>query len=179
MRLGGGWNWPRMTTNGELRYYRCWTFWFCYHRVCSCQTSVKNTNKGLKCSLHEGNNNTIYSRAKFVEKRHGSLSKDCIIWIELHSDEVCRSCGLEFSSQASRKISEPIRGCIQKFPDWPPGARTANGTALCHYMQLYRYFVSHSSEFSAITLCVASQRVFIVVVYFVIDPVRKLMDTPS
>jgi hypothetical protein len=25
-----------------------------------------------------------------------------------------------------------IRGCIQKFPDWPPGARAANGTALCH-----------------------------------------------
>jgi hypothetical protein len=25
-----------------------------------------------------------------------------------------------------------IGGCIQKFPDWPPGARTANGTALCH-----------------------------------------------
>jgi hypothetical protein len=21
---------------------------------------------------------------------------------------------------------------IQMFPDWPPGARTANGTALCH-----------------------------------------------
>jgi len=21
---------------------------------------------------------------------------------------------------------------IQKFPDWPPGARTANGTAVCH-----------------------------------------------
>jgi len=35
-----------------------------------------------------------------------------------------------------------IRGCIQKFPDWPPGERTANGTALCHYMQLYSYFVS-------------------------------------
>jgi hypothetical protein len=29
-----------------------------------------------------------------------------------------------------------------------------------------------------ITLCVASQRVFIVV-YFVIDSVRKLLDTPS
>jgi len=26
-------------------------------------------------------------------------------------------------------------------------ARTANGTALCHQVQLYRYFVSHSSEF--------------------------------
>jgi len=23
-----------------------------------------------------------------------------------------------------------IRGCIQKFPDWPPGVRTANGAAL-------------------------------------------------
>jgi hypothetical protein len=35
-------------------------------------------------------------------------------------------------------------------------------------------------SFAAITLCVASQRVFIVVaVYFVIDTVRKLLDTPS
>jgi len=25
-----------------------------------------------------------------------------------------------------------IRGCIQKYPVWPPGARTPNGTALCH-----------------------------------------------
>jgi hypothetical protein len=25
-----------------------------------------------------------------------------------------------------------IRGCIQKFPEWPPGVRTVNGTALCH-----------------------------------------------
>jgi hypothetical protein len=25
-----------------------------------------------------------------------------------------------------------LRGCIRKFPDWPLGARTANGTALCH-----------------------------------------------
>jgi len=32
-------------------------------------------------------------------------------------------------------------------------------------------------SFAAITLCVASQRVFIVV-HFVIDSVRKLLDTP-
>jgi hypothetical protein len=63
-----------------------------------------------------------------------------------------------------------LRGCNQKFPNWPP----ANGTALCHQVQLYRYFVS----FAAITVCVATQRVFIAV-YFVIDPVRKLLDTPS
>jgi hypothetical protein len=37
--------------------------------------------------------------------------------------------------------------CIQKFPDCPPGARPSNDTALCHYVQLYHYFVSQSSEF--------------------------------
>jgi hypothetical protein len=25
-----------------------------------------------------------------------------------------------------------VRGCIQKFSDWSPEARTASGTALCH-----------------------------------------------
>jgi hypothetical protein len=35
-------------------------------------------------------------------------------------------------------------------------------------------------NFAAITLCVASQRMFIViVVYFVLNSVRKLLDTPS
>jgi hypothetical protein len=33
--------------------------------------------------------------------------------------------------------------------------------------------------FAAITLRVASQRVFIDVVYFVIDSIRELFDTPS
>jgi hypothetical protein len=47
----------------------------------------------------------------------------------------------------ANRIILAVRGCIQKFPDWPPGARTANGTVLCHYVQLYRYFMSQSSEF--------------------------------
>jgi hypothetical protein len=34
-------------------------------------------------------------------------------------------------------------------------------------------------SFAAIVLCVASQRVLIVVVYFVIDSVRKLLHAPS
>jgi hypothetical protein len=34
-------------------------------------------------------------------------------------------------------------------------------------------------SFAAITLCLATRRVFIAVVYFVIDSVRKLLDTPS
>jgi hypothetical protein len=76
---------------------------------------------------------------------------------------------------------ERVRECTQKFLDWPPGARTANGTVLytsCSYIPiLWVILVS----FAAINLCVASQRVFIVdvVVYFVIDSVQKLLDTPS
>jgi hypothetical protein len=55
------------------------------------------------------------------------------------------------------------------FPDGPPGARTANGTALCHYIQLCRYFVSQSIEFcNHNPLCCFSVSVFlVVVVYFV------------
>jgi hypothetical protein len=69
-----------------------------------------------------------------------------------------------------------VRGCIQKFPDWPPGARTANGTALCHQVQLY-HSVSQSSEFRRHNaLCCFSTSVCH---YFVIDSVRKLLDTPS
>jgi hypothetical protein len=34
-------------------------------------------------------------------------------------------------------------------------------------------------SFAIIALCVASQQVFIVVVYFVIDSVRKILDTTS
>jgi hypothetical protein len=34
-------------------------------------------------------------------------------------------------------------------------------------------------SFAAITLCAASRRLFIFVVYFVIDSVRKLLDTSS
>jgi hypothetical protein len=33
-------------------------------------------------------------------------------------------------------------------------------------------------SFAAITLCVDSQRVFVIVAYFVIYSVRKLLDTP-
>jgi hypothetical protein len=50
---------------------------------------------------------------------------------------------------------------IQKFPDWPPGARASNGTALCHYVQLYRCFASQSSEFCRHnTLCCFSTSVY-------------------
>jgi len=54
-----------------------------------------------------------------------------------------------------------LRACIQKFPDWPPGARTANGTVSGHYEQLYRYFVSQLNEFySQKPLCCFSTSVY-------------------
>jgi hypothetical protein len=67
------------------------------------------------------------------------------------------------------------RRCIQKFPDWPSGARTA---ASCSCIAILRVSLV---RFAAIILCAASQRLFIIVfvVYFVIDSVRKLLDTPS
>jgi hypothetical protein len=75
---------------------------------------------------------------------------------------------------------QSIRGCIRKFPDWPPGARTANSTALCHYVQLYRYFVSQSSEFCRHNpLCCFSTIVYFCCCLFRYDSVRKLLDIPS
>jgi hypothetical protein len=69
---------------------------------------------------------------------------------------------------------------IQKFPDWLLGARTANCTALCHQVQLYRYFMSQSSEFCRHNpLCCFSTSVYCSSCYFVIDSVRKLLDTLS
>jgi len=56
----------------------------------------------------------------------------------------------------------PVQGilpntCIQKFPDRPLGTRNVNDRALCHCVQLYRYFVSQFSEFcSHNTLCCSS-----------------------
>jgi len=48
--------------------------------------------------------------------------------------------------------------------------------ALCHYVQLYRYFVNESSEFCRHNpLCCLSSACC----YFIIDTVRKLMGTPS
>jgi hypothetical protein len=40
----------------------------------------------------------------------------------------------DHSPPFSAEVKECVdaRGCNQKFPDWLPGARTANGTALCH-----------------------------------------------
>jgi hypothetical protein len=53
-----------------------------------------------------------------------------------------------------------IRWCIRKFPDWLPGARTANGTALCHLVQLFRYILCQSSEFCRLNpLCCFSTSV--------------------
>jgi hypothetical protein len=73
-----------------------------------------------------------------------------------------------------------VRECIQKFPHdrlerelqiVQLSATRRNCVAIFFWVSLV--------NFAAITLHVASQRVFIVVFYFVIDSARKLLDTPS
>jgi hypothetical protein len=69
---------------------------------------------------------------------------------------------------------------FHKFPDWPPGARTANDTLPATRCSCIAILWVSLVSFAAITLCVASKQVFIdAVVYFVIDSVRKLLDIPS
>jgi len=76
-------------------------------------------------------------------------------------------------------LSSHLRGCIQKLPDWPPGARTANGKALRHWAQLYRYFVSRSSEFCHHnSLCCFSTSLYCCKRIFRYDSVRKIWTHP-
>jgi hypothetical protein len=66
-----------------------------------------------------------------------------------------------------------------KFPDWPPGARTANGIALCQWVKLYRYFVGQNSGVCRHNpLCCFSTSVYCCKRMFSYDSVRKLLDTP-
>jgi hypothetical protein len=67
-------------------------------------------------------------------------------------------------------------GYIQKFPERELQMVQLSATSCSCITILWVNLAS----FASITLCVASQRVFIVVVvYFVIDSVRKLLDTSS
>jgi hypothetical protein len=73
----------------------------------------------------------------------------------------------------------------KKLPTYIPSFRTGRLERELQMVQLSAIrcsctailWVSLASP-TAITLCVSSQRVIIVVVYFVIDSVRKLLDTP-
>jgi hypothetical protein len=38
----------------------------------------------------------------------------------------------KIATRMNRVTYEYIRGCVQKFPDWPTGARATNGITLCH-----------------------------------------------
>jgi hypothetical protein len=73
--------------------------------------------------------------------------------------------------------------CTRQYPKvsglaaWSKNCRWYSSLPLGAFVSLFCE-VSLVS-FAAITLCVASQRVFVVVVCFVIDSVRKFFDTPS
>jgi len=63
------------------------------------------------------------------------------------------------------ELCDYIRGCTQKFPDWPPEARTVKCySSLTLGAVLLAILRVSLVSFAATTLCVAPQRVFI---YFV------------
>jgi hypothetical protein len=66
---------------------------------------------------------------EWYKKGSGSRTSETGLLIQ-RSDNVAVMCKLQTDMRIPS--TSCIRGCIQKFPDWPPGARTANGTALCH-----------------------------------------------
>jgi hypothetical protein len=102
-----------------------------------------------------------------------------ILYTSLNVIRVTKPRRMRWVGHVARMEIWEIRGCIQKLPDLPSGARTANDTAATTCSCIAILWVSLVS-FVAITIYVASQRVFIVVsVYFVIDSIRKLFDTPS
>jgi len=50
-----------------------------------------------------------------------------------YTDKQQKWCRYDYlASMSLNRLLQWIRGCIQKFPDWPPGTRTTNGTAFCH-----------------------------------------------
>jgi hypothetical protein len=55
------------------------------------------------------------SEPKLPLTLNGHISADCVLYI------------VTSGSAALRRKFCLLRGCIQKFPDWPSGARTANG----------------------------------------------------
>jgi hypothetical protein len=73
------------------------------------------------------------------------------------------------------RLCSTVQGCIHKFPDWPPGTRTANGTALCHQVQLYCYSVSLSSEFCHNHLCCFSSVYCCCLFHYRLDP--EILET--
>jgi hypothetical protein len=45
---------------------------------------------------------------------------------------LCNTINLRNRKYRKYNPVEEYEGITRSFPDWPPGARTANGTALCH-----------------------------------------------
>jgi hypothetical protein len=116
----------------------------------------------------------------FITKWRGrnNEKKWLMYWLTLQTYEVSRvlavDCKLKLGESSQRKyegVSKSFRtGRLERELQMVQLSDTSCSCIAILWVSLV--------SFAAITLCVASQRVF-VVVYFVIDSVRKLLDTPS
>jgi len=69
--------------------------------------------------------NCYHTKHKCTQYRNYPRHKNALLLFETDA---------EASAQSSvwHLPTEIPRGCIQKFPDWPPAARITNSTSLCH-----------------------------------------------
>jgi hypothetical protein len=111
-----------------------------------------------------------------TQRIDSEMKKECKCWIECYSLKLSELCPVvQFQSFL---YTLKIRGCVHKSPDCP----------LERELQMVQLSAPRCSciailwvslvIFAAMIPCVASKQVFIVVVYFVIDSVRQLLDTP-
>jgi hypothetical protein len=88
-----------------------------------CRDAIPQSDNRMKSSAHTAKKNTReVLEITYIRKIiHNYKNK----WSE-HFE------GMPQNRPTHTRTHTHIRGCIQKFQDWPPGARTANGTVLCH-----------------------------------------------
>jgi hypothetical protein len=87
------------------------------------------------------------------------------MWVVLHLFNLFLYCKYEGVSKSFRT------GCLERELQMVQLSATRCSCSAILWVSLV--------SFASIAFCVASQRVFIVVVDFVIDSVRKILDTPS
>jgi hypothetical protein len=97
---------------------------------------VRMRDRGARCN---GNDIDLYSEGtRFESPLHYwlSLPRFLVFLLSLQANVRIVSSKRPWRTPSSKSLPihhlSLIRGLIQKFPDWPPGAIAANVTALCH-----------------------------------------------
>jgi len=69
-----------------------------------------------------GSGTVTRSRKTDISVRIGETCTGIVLFFDSILNTICKN----------KQVNFHIRVCIQKFPDWPLGARTVSGTAICY-----------------------------------------------